>query len=184
MPFSLGFWAAAGGGASAAGMELISTTLLSGSQSSITFSSIPSTYKHLQIRMTTRADSGGTSSVFYVRLNSDTGSNYSRHWLRGDGSTVSANAGSGETQAWLGYTTSSGDAANIFSPHVMDILDYASTNKNKTIRHLSGAIGSFLQVGLWSAGWYNTAAVTSVTIFPTSNNFVSGSRFSLYGIKG
>lgn len=164
--------------------DLIETTILGSDTSSVTFSSIAQTYKHLQVRVTMRSTNGGTSSLFYIRLNGDTGTNYSRHWLRGDGATPAANAGSSEAQAWLGYMTANADTSNAFSPAILDIADYASTTKNKTMRLVSGSIGGFKQVGLWSGGWYNTAAVTSITLFPNSNNFMTGSRFSLYGIKG
>jgi hypothetical protein len=184
----LGILATTGGGAAPA-YELISSTILSSSQSSISFSSIVGTYKHLQLRYVARTDRGGAFDISLYRLNNDTGANYAFHQLYGDpysSSVVSAN-GSGATSMNLGFTAG-GTYTNEFSPGVIDILDYASTAKNKTIRALHGNISSgassqrlYLSSGLW----VSTAAVTSIQI--TSNysaNFVAGSRFSLYGIKG
>ena len=65
----------------------------------------------------------------------------------------------------------------------MDILDPYAT-KNKTVRSLSGnSGGSDSQVRLMSSAWLNTTSVTSITILGDGGDLVSGSRFSLYGIK-
>jgi hypothetical protein len=189
MPFSLGFWAAAGGGAAGGdAMELISTTILGTSSASVTLSGIPATYKHLQVRFTVRDDySGGTQAPFRMVVNADTGANYSRHWLRGDGSSVQSNSGSSENSAWLNYTLSAGSGTNYFTGGVLDILDYASTSKNKTTRVLIGSYGyagGHTQISLSSSGWFSTSAITSLQFYSTLGNLVAGTRFSLYGIKG
>jgi len=67
---------------------------------------------------------------------------------------------------------------------VLDILDAYSTTKNKTIRSLSGMTGGANNLQLYSGLWNNTAAISSLNIFPGATNFVAGSRFSLYGIRG
>jgi len=76
-------------------------------------------------------------------------------------------------------------AANIYAVSVIDILDYANTSKNKTIRALDGmdANGSG-QVILNSGLWINTAAITSVTLQASASSFTTASHFALYGIKG
>jgi hypothetical protein len=121
-----------------------------------------------------------------IRLNGDSGSNYSRHWLRGDGSNVTSSSTLNATQASVLYLASGGNAgANIFGAGIIDILDYTNTNKNTTIRSLTGAVGApNSSIFLFSTLWNNTAAVTSITVKPFgSDSFVSGSRFSIYGIK-
>jgi hypothetical protein len=158
--------------------ESIATASPSAS-STFDFTSIPSTFKHLQIRYATKGTSNGTG--IRIRFNSDTGSNYYIHYLYGDGATAGALAQGITTSGVIGEVTTT---TNVQSSGVIDILDYLSTNKNKTVRTLfgydnngSGAI--YLNSVLWSA---TPAAITSITIFPSSGT-VTGS-FALYGIKG
>jgi hypothetical protein len=192
MPFSLGFWAAAGAGGAAAGtdMELISTTLLTGDTSSVTFSSIVGTYKHLQIRMVTRTNEGSAtySDSGLMEFNSDTtNGNYAGHFLTSSGGTPS----SGTTAFKIGTLRNLATALNTgsaFAAHIIDIPDYAASTKYKTGRVLSGMHNNtYSSYGnsLTSILWMNTAAITSVTLKPNSGvSWSGGSRFSLYGIKG
>lgn len=176
-----GFRAASGGGGT--DFQLISTQILGTTAASVTFSSIPSTFRHLQIRMTTRGDFGALTTALNVRFNGDTAANYDHHWLRGTGSAATSNSGTSETGIWLGYTPAGTESASIFAPTIIDVLDYAQTTKNKTLRALYGLSGtsSSTYVNLDSGFWNNTAAVNSTTIYPTNGNFVTGSRFALYG---
>lgn len=182
MLIPLGILASSGGGAGGS-FELISTTTLGSTQASVTFdvSTYASTYKHLQIRKMARADVSDWSS--HIRFNSDTGSNYSWHQLGGDGSSVFSSAGTSQTQMLVGKQPVTSDANN-FTADVIDILDPFVTTKNTTIRSFNGYAGTAPVVILRSGAWYNTAAVTSITVTQLSGNFVSGSRFSIYGIKG
>lgn len=192
MPFSLGFWAAAGGGGAASNpaMELISTTILGSNQSSVTFSSITGTYKHLQIRMVTRNSNAGATydNSSTMTFNGDTTtSNYYWHALEGNGSGV--NTPYSNSYVGMIRNTSTGlNVTNAFAPYIIDILDYANSNKNKTIKSLNGQNNSTYSsfgVGLNSGVWFSNSAITSITIGASSgNNWVTGSRFSLYGIKG
>jgi hypothetical protein len=155
-------------------------TVGSGGQAAVTFSSIASTYKHLQIRATW---ANSTGSDTWMRLNSDTGSNYAAHFLNGNGSAAAGGAitGAGATGTYLGYSGST----TSFTAAVVDILDYTSTNKNKTTRSLTGydANGSG-QIYLFSSLWFATpAAVTTLTIAPASGTIKEYSSFALYGIK-
>jgi hypothetical protein len=186
MPFGLGFFATAGVRAAAGSFDLLQTQVLSSAEPSVTFSNLNtaygSTYQHLQIRMVTKDTSAGAASYDLIRLNGDTGSNYSWHRLQADGSSVASTAGT-STNGMNAYLNAYQSAANAFSVSVFDLLDPFETTKNKTIRVLTGgALGSFNYVALTSGNWRNTASVTSVTI-NASANFVVGSRFSLYGIK-
>ena len=185
IPF--GVLSAAGAGGVAGDYELISSEILGSSQASIVFSNLgdySSTYKHLQIRTVGRTDrgSGAVADTALVRINGDTGSNYSRHFLLGDGSSVSSGAGVSQTSMFGPRFTASGATANAFGAGVIDILDPYSTTKNTTIRSLNGIS---ILIYLTSGSFLSTAAVSSVTLLPqVGSNFVSGSRFSLYGIKG
>lgn len=153
------------------------TTVGAGGSSSISFTSIPSTYKHLQIRLS--AINTTAFGDIYMQFNSDTGSNYKAHYLYGNGSTASAGVLT-QTSIYAGFI-STGSNTGV---GITDILDYTNTNKNKTTRTLMGADrnGSG-DVALTSGLWLNTAAITSITIFPGTNSFAQYSSFALYGVK-
>ena len=159
--------------------ESIATTVVgSGGQTSVTFSSIPSTYKHLQIRATVNGSTGMS-----VRLNSDTGSNYTRHYLYADGVNVLAGGNTSQTSSALG---NSSGTTNIYAGNVLDILDYASSNKYKTMRCFGGKdFNGSGTLTLTSGLWMSTSAITSITIFgETAVDWQQHSHFALYGIKG
>jgi hypothetical protein len=119
-----------------------------------------------------------------LRFNGDTGSSYRSHSLVGTGSSVVSQTES-QTSIYLYTAAASGDTANVFSANVMDILDAFSTNKNTTIRQLAtNGVGIYDEVSLASGAWFNTAAVTSVQVLANTSNFVSGTRISIYGIRG
>lgn len=165
--------------------ELISTTLISSDTASVTFSDLgdySSTYKHLQLRVVGRSSRASfDNDPMLIRFNGDTGSNYNFHSLsRPGGGGVVSNA-----DPWIGTLTAAGAATSTnFAANVFDILDAFSSSKNTTIRCFCGATEAntvLLQSGLWR----NTASLTSIQLLTfTSNNFIAGSRFSLYGIRG
>ncbi len=183
----LGIWASQNYPRITNSYESIATvTVGSGGSSSIDFTSIPSTYKHLEIRAIMRTNRVNNGDAVYVRFNSDSGSNYSGHRLEGDGSSAAAYNGASQTSITLNRVSAASDGSNIFGASVISILDYANTSKNKTLRALVGfdTNGSGV-IGLDSGAWYNTAAVTSVSILPlNASGFVQYSSFALYGIKG
>jgi hypothetical protein len=171
------------------GMFALATVSLTSSQSSVTFSGIPSNYTHLHLRITTRndkADNGGQSTVMY--LNGDTTyTNYRSHLLYGTASAgySESNQLSGYYGA-IGYTAGGNMTANVHSTQIIDMLDYANTSKNKTVRTSWGLLDSDSNgyCGLSSFLWTSTSAITSFSIISyPSANFVLGSQFALYGIK-
>jgi hypothetical protein len=170
------------GGALGTDYESISTTTVSTPVSSITFSSIPSTYSHLQIRYIGR--NSVNNSVIKITFNSDTGSNYSLHYLYGNGASAAAGGAASQTAVEANMAVST-YAANVFGGGVMDLLDYANTNKYKTLRVLNGFDNNGSGQVTFSSGlWMNTNAVTSITLTPNSSgNFAQYSSFALYGIK-
>lgn len=175
--------------AAAGSYDLLETEILTGSQASVTFSSLNSTYgstyQHLQIRFTSRiTETVGGAGTFYVNVNGDTGSNYARHNLRGDGSSVASYALSSSSTPDIGYTAGAESAANVFSAGVIDILDPFETTKYTTMRSSSGLVSGYKEVWLGSVLWMNTAALTSISLETFGVwNFVADSRFSLYGWK-
>ena len=172
-------------------MEPIATTVVgSGGVNQITFNDIPQGYKHLQIRGIMRVSSGtaGTDDL-RMQFNSDTSTNYAYHALYGTGSSAGANAltTASITIAGRANIPRNGISANIFGVTITDILDYANTNKYKTVRNLSGLDDNSTNgvVSLSSGLWQSTTAISSIKLFDESGyDFSQYSRFSLYGIKG
>lgn len=178
--------AQAAGGAGGAAYELIESQVLSSSAASVTFSSIPQDYKHLQIRFVARTNTTGfTGTDVFMEFNSSTSGYYKRHSLLANGSSVSSNGDSTSTHAHAGYIMTDFQPANIFGTSVIDLLDYSNSSKNTTVRGLNGyAQSGYNFIQLFSSLWNNTAAVTSVKLDAIQGDFVSGCRFSLYGIRG
>jgi hypothetical protein len=168
--------------------SIATATVGSGGVSSVTFSSIPSTYTHLQIRGTVRTNhSGGTDGDYLkLRFNSDTGANYTSHLLLGNGSSATSAAYTSQNEIWIQRVGATGLASNIFGVFVCDLLDYANTNKNKVTRNLGGydANGSG-RIDLDSGLWVNTSAVSTITLTSGGGSALEQySSFALYGIRG
>ena len=167
--------------------QIATTTVGATAVSDITFSSIPADYTHLQIRGIAR-NSVASTSADWVRcqFNSDTGTNYSWHYLFGNGSAASSSAGTTQSFMLLGWALNASSTANSFGAQIIDILDYANTNKYKTVRSLLGYEQNTSDggVNLNSGNWRSTSAITSIKLYPASGNFNQYSSFALYGIKG
>jgi hypothetical protein len=115
--------------------SIASETVGSGGTSLVTFSSIPGTYKHLQLRFLARTNRALTSDNLLIRFNGVSSAAYSLHTLDGNGSTAYAYGSSSfETGILVSIVAAATASANVFGGGVFDILDYANTNKNKTIR--------------------------------------------------
>lgn len=166
----------------------IFATTVTSTAAVITFSNIPSTYKHLQIRGISRGTSGSYDQI-YMRFNSDTGNNYSAHAMYGDGSSTGAFGSANVNQFSIAANTGSTQPASTFGTMIIDILDYSSTTKYKTTRAISGANGNTTQGYAWfaSGSWRNTNAITSISfqrlLSGANNPFDQFSHFALYGIK-
>jgi hypothetical protein len=153
----------------------LQTQTLTSSAASVTFSSIPQTYTDLIIV----AQIKGTANTYLnLRFNGDTGSNYSRTVLSGNGSTATSERRTNATVINTDYNETI--ETNFNYVNIMQIMNYSNTNINKTVlcRPNNAASGSGATVGLWR----NTAAITSVSLVSNNNSFDSGSTFNLYGI--
>ena len=164
--------------------ESIATATGTGSSGTITFSSIPSTYKALQIRTNFIVSAATT---VWVRLNGDTAANYTGHGLVGSQGTATVYGNTGQNYiVFAGMSAGQIGTTTYPTTAIVDILDYTNTSKNKTVKGISGtefnATGG--EVDLSSGLWVNTAAITSITIGNTSSaNFSTSSTFALYGIN-
>jgi hypothetical protein len=184
MLIPLGFLASSGGGAET-DFELIETYIISSSTSTVTFSSLgsySSTYKHLQIRAVAKP---ATNANTYLRINGDTSTNYAWHELFTYDPATSVASGAGASQNHIKAIYADGTGtANSFGAGIIDILDSYSTTKNKTVRIFTGTTDD-LFIGVRSGFWNNTNSITSLTLVTSDgSNLATGSRFSLYGIKG
>jgi len=152
----------------------------SGGAADVTFSSIPSTYTHLQIRGLARIVTGGQAGV--IQFNGDTTTtNYYQHGIEALGSGTPGAYASNSFPTIISIPST----ANIFAVTVTDILDYKNTNKYKTIRVLTGQDKNGSGELYFSSGlWKNTNAITSILIKPNASSFVEFTQFALYGIKG
>lgn len=165
--------------------SIATTTVGAGGASSVEFTSIPSTYTHLQIRAISRVTGATANENLTLQFNSDTGGNYNSHYLYGTGSAAVGGAEIGsQTTAIVGRSSGANLASGIFGVSVIDILDYANTNKFTANRSLCGVDQNGSGIILFESSlWRNTAAVTSIKLLPESN-FAQYSSFALYGIKG
>jgi len=177
--------------AAAGDFESIATVSLTGSQTAIDFTSIGGTYQHLQLRVLARSTTAGTAQdEIQLQVGNgsiDTASNYSYHFLYGNGTSPVASAGTSTSYVRIGFAPRASATSNSFSGTVIDFLDYSNTNKYKTFRSLGGADLNDTNgiIALCSGNWRNTAAITHIRLKPESgNSFPVNSYAALYGIKG
>lgn len=169
-----------------ADFELIGTVLVTATTSSVTFTGIPQTYKHLQLRVVGRTDRASSYDGAKIRFNGGTSIDYAFSQLTGNGTAVNAYRDAAALYWYLGLGSfeAATSASGAFGVAICDILDAFNTSKNKTMRSLSGSI-SVPSILLQSGLWVDTSAISSIAIQPdTGTNWAIGSRFSLYGVRG
>jgi hypothetical protein len=173
--------------------SIATVDLSGGAASSITFSSIPQTYTHLQLRFYGRVTNAGTGTSWQRwAINGDTATtSYARHLLVysvGDGGIVVQASDSASTFGRLAFLAAkTGNTNPFYTGAICDFLDYTNTTKNKVIRTFSGGTDNGGQgtIGISSTVWLNTGAITSINL--TDNNGFDYSQYThvgLYGIKG
>ena len=167
--------------------DSIATGTGNGTSSTITFSSIPQTYTHLQVRILGRSTAVAQTDYIYCWINGDTTtSKYAYHYLRGDGTTATAGGSAASTSAYAGFANASSATAGMFGVSVIDILDYTNTNKYRTTRSLSGEDRNTVGGNVWyfSNLFMDSTAVTSLQLKMVGGNWDTNSHVALYGIKG
>ena len=167
--------------------SIATVTVGAGGSSSISFTSIPSTFTHLQIRGIMKQAGTSVDIEYLIATFNSSSTGYSYHNIRGDGSSVVASGAGSQSNAPISVASPSNHSsyANMFGTAIIDILDYANTNKFKTIRTLGGMDGNGSgNINVNSGAWQNTAAITRIDLTSQSFNFVQYSSFALYGIKG
>jgi hypothetical protein len=160
--------------------KIASVTVGAGGASSIDFTSIPSTYTDLIVKISTRDNRGGSQNGYFISINGST-SNFSAKQIQSDGSSTPASFGIARL---IGYSTTTSGTANTFSNAEFYFSNYAGSNyksissdavqeNNQTTAYI--LVGAHL--------WSNTAAITSITFTPDTASFVQYSTATLYGIK-
>lgn len=154
----------------------------------VTFSNIPQTYTHLQIRLVSRdTRPGGDNSPIQITLNGDTGNNYFRHGMyAGNNSAPSTETQLSQANMWFMGGSIAG-LSTTFGAAIVDFLDYRNTTKKKTMLAIGGQdYNGSGWAWIWSGHWNQTSAITSIRLASFTDgtyNFVPGSKFALYGIK-
>lgn len=165
--------------------ESIATfTLDSSGASGISFTSIPQTYTHLQVRIFARGTAPSNEMYIIPEINGVSGNVYTQHGIYADGSAVVGVGGIndvGVIQRFAGGNATAG----VFGTAIVDFLDYTNANKKPVMRSLGGVDRN----GAGALGFYSTmiqtnGAITQLTFGPNSGNFAQYSSFVLYGIKG
>lgn len=144
--------------------DLISSTTLAASASEVVFGSLPQTYRDLVLVVRGTIASG----VGSIRFNTDSGANYTRVGMYGDGSSA------------VSYSGTSVEVYNSPMTNIMNIMDYSATDKHKIYiaRDTNASSFTIAQAGRWA----NTAAITTVAVISPASTFTAGSTFTLYGI--
>jgi hypothetical protein len=162
--------------------ESISTVYVASNQLTVQFNNIPQVYSHLQVRaFVAGASAGSTFTTAEMQIN---GNNLTKnHYLYGNGTSALAGVGGANVVMNIpqaGY-------ANIYATGIIDILDYRNSNKNKTIRTLSGVdTNGAGEITLYSNLYaINTNPITSLSFsISGGQNIAAKSHFALYGIRG
>lgn len=167
-------------------LSRIDVQALGADAGSVTFSSIPASYEHLMIVWTARGTDGGNPNI-NMQFNGDTGANYDRELVIGVGATVTSAPDIAQASITIaGAMPGSGAAAGAAASGRITIMSYARTTFHKSavcdFSDLRGTVSSDALAGLTGGRWRNTAAITSVNLFPSASNFLAGSVFSLYGL--
>lgn len=150
----------------------LATQTLGTAASSVTFSSIPAIYTDLVIVI---AGTSSTSAEIYCQFNGDTGSNYSRTFIYGDGASAVSGRNSSGTAFSVGFRGTNQAVARV------NIMNYANTTTYKTVLARSDA--SDIVTVAEAALWRSTAAINSINLYSGSGTFSVGSTFTIYGIS-
>ena len=170
------------------GFVSIASVTATGGESSLSLSSIASTYSNLHIRGIAKTSwtTVDNPSTLQIQFNGDTTASYYGSNFTYTGSAVGAASNSG-TALYAGYMAN-GVRAGEFSGHMINIHDYANSSYKKSVNFYNGWSGDTSTTTAWNAMlgggyWNGTAAIASITFSSTTGTFVAGTKFSLYGLK-
>jgi len=170
------------------GLSLISESVFTGSATFVAFGSLPQGFRNLMLVVQARSDQASETEGVLVQFNGDASAAYDWERLTSNSATVAGLATRAATSIQFGLCEGANSRASNFSPTFGYVFGYALTtaekwtiSANATFGDVSADADLFLQIR--AGRWRNTAAVQQVTFLPvTGPNFVSGSRFQVYGI--
>lgn len=170
----------------ATAFDLIEKSILLSDAANVEFSGIPSGYKDLFLVCSVRTTNSGRQDIDLL-FNSDTGSNYSRAYMQGNGSSASGFSNSSATTVLrlVNIVVGDGETSNSFSTQNIYIPNYRSTTFTKPINHFgahevdSATAYISAHAGLWAI---SPEAIVTIKLTPTAGNWKTGSSFYLYGI--
>ena len=166
---------------------LISSNVLTGSAASVTFSSIPSTYTDLVLKVSARSTRVANSNNLDLRINADSSALYSYTYIYGSGSSAASSRSSADTSVFVSTMNAANSTSNTFTSAEIYIPSY-TVSQNKPF----GSFGAFEnnsatvnEIDANAHLYRSTSAITSLTLYSGlgSFNFDTGSSFYLYGIK-
>ena len=165
--------------------KIATVTVGVGGSSTISFSSIPATYTDLLVKWSARVTDTATDSVqVTLQFNGDTGSNYTRRSLYGDGGAAGSSSAT-TTSMRFGWTSTNGNTANTFGQGEFYIPNYTSSSQKSVSADgvAESNAAQFIYAGLHAGLWTGTSAINSITLLVPSWSFVQYSTATLYGIK-
>jgi hypothetical protein len=175
-------WAA---GPTAGAMTQIADTTLASAAADITFSSIPSTHNHLKLVISgSSSTTSFNGAAFYVQVNGDSGGNYSFSTVAkyaGAGATMTLEGQNSQTQIELGTIWCGQAVANSLSSIDMTFFNYKLTTLHKGMVYSGGSWTDAPGFGTGWGRWKSTSAITSIKLYSTAGNFMTGTRATLYG---
>lgn len=164
----------------------VAESILSGTAASVTFSSIPATYRQLQLIAACRGDNATTFVGMQLRFNSDTAANYDSQQVVGSAASALASEFLAQTSMSLGEFGAASAAAGNGGAYAINVPWYASTTIHKYVAtdhaFSFGTATTNLQSKQWAGRWRSTAAINAITLLPSAGNFIAGSSFALYGL--
>jgi hypothetical protein len=179
---------AAGGGSSTVqggALMPIATTTLGAASALISFVGLDQSYTDLIIVATGRGDAALGNVDVRMQINGDTGANYDFESGNVNNTALSAAASVAQTSATVGYFPAASAPANVANSVEISVPNYAGTTFQKDFRGNAALKTSTAVAGMWvintSGAWRNTAAVNRIDLFPSSGNFVAGTKVTVYG---
>lgn len=170
-------------------IEAIQTTYLEAAwTASVTFDDIPSTYEHLQLRISMQDTTADVFESLYMQLGDsghspvDTGTNYARHYIYAYTNNEYAGGQSGSNDIWLGkVAATTAKFSALYGPLIVNIYDYANANKNTSVFALdSSGTGDYIR--FTSGMWMDTSVVNAVLI-KGNGNLGRSTEMTLYGLN-
>jgi len=164
---------------------IASSTAGSGGATDFTFSSIPNTYTDLVLEFSVRTDYTSTFDGCLLRINGDTGANYTIRNVRGNGSGATSASGSGVTNLFVGSIPGVNATSSTFQNAAIYFPNYAgSSNKSLSIDSVSENNNTTAYALLAAALWSSTSAINTLKLYPEVGTvFVQYSTAYLYGVN-